>query len=100
MAIAIVKTDKIKYSYGRIIFPIRETPGEGEYPTKEEVEQEITEQINQRMDDFLGMHAEGVEALLPEINDGDPTTGILQQIITRNGSSPADDQTYYPDVEF
>lgn len=78
MGIAIVSTDKIRYNYGRIIFPVRGSAGGGdEYPTRDEVEQEITEQINTRMDDFLGMHAEGVESLLPEINDGDPSTGIL-----------------------
>ena len=102
MSTAIIDISKMRYSYGKLIVPVMGGSGGGggggDCPTREEMEEEIDRKLTERINDTFGTSAEGVERLLPEIEDNNPNTGILQQIVKSNSSEPSEDTNEYPEV--
>lgn len=99
MSTVVLDISRMRYSYGRLIVPASgESGGGGDCPTREEVTQEIQQKVAETINDTFGTSAEGVERLLPEIEDNNPNTGILQQIVKSNSSEPSDDTSDYPEV--
>lgn len=101
MSTAIIDISKMRYSYGKLIVPViggSGGGGGGDCPTKEEMEEEIDRKLTEKINDTFGTSAEGVERLLSEIEDNNPNTGILQQIVKSNSSEPSEDQNDYPEV--
>ena len=99
MSTIVLDISRMRYSYGRLIVPTSgESGGGGDCPTREEVAQEIQQKVTETINDTFGTSAEGVERLLPEIEDNNPNTGILQQIVKSNSSEPSDDTSDYPEV--
>ena len=99
MSTVILDINRIRYSYGKLIVPISgESGGGGDSPTREEVSQEIQQKVTETINDAFGTAASGVERLLPEVEDNNPGTGILQQIVNSNSSEPSEDTNEYPEV--
>ena len=100
MSTAIIDISKMRYSYGKLIVPVMggSGGGGGDCPTREEMEEEIDRKLAEEINDTFGTFAEGVERLLPEIEDNNPNTGILQQIVKSNSSEPSEDTNDYPEV--
>ena len=101
MSTVVVDMSRMRYNYGKMIVPVIGDSGGGgggDRPTREEVTQEIQQKVTETINDTFGTSAEGVERLLPEIEDNNPNTGILQQIVKSNSSEPSDDTSDYPEV--
>lgn len=98
MSTIVMDISRMRYSYGRLIVPVSGESGGGDSPTREEVSQEIQQKVTETVNDTFGTAAPGVERLLSEIEDNDPSTGILQQIVKSNSSEPSDDTGDYPEV--
>ena len=99
MSTIVMDISRMRYSYGRLIVPASgDSGGGGDSPTRDEVTREIHQEITKTVNDTFGTAAPGVERLLSEVEDNDPSTGILQQIVKSSSSEPSDDTSDYPEV--